>query len=170
MIKIKNFQLTILLIIRKITKKIQIMKLLAAIALPTLVLGQTTYTGYCPNISGTPKFDLQKYIETPWFTPLASPFMYSYPEISSCVTATYRESEKYPGYVDVINSNILFKRWRYTVEGYAVEDPNATGELAVSFSGKLPNPENSNYIVLDTDNENYAYVWNCENVEFEASL
>ena len=140
------------------------MKSLATVSLLSLAASaQKTYNGYGPKVTGSQNFDLDKYIETTWWNPAASPFNFNF-KFSKCTTATYRKSDKYENYIDVINSQLLWKRWRYTARGHAIANDaeGVKGELAVGFFGSLPDKNDPNYYVLDTDNESFSYVWSCD--------
>ena len=134
------------------------------------------YDGTCPDVTGTSTFDVTPYIATPWWTIATSPFFW-YSETTACVSATYKLSEAFPGYVDVFNSELNptaksrltpgtnFDTYRRsTSNGTAIQNPNLEGTLSVTFPYPRLAPENgANYIVLATDNESYSYVWSCGN-------
>merc|ERR1711937_853679 len=109
-----------------------------------LTAAQKAFTGRCPEVHGTEDFNLDQYVATKWWNPLASPFMFNFPGISGCTTALYRPSESNPGFIDVINSQLLFNRWRYSAVGFVAPSVERNGELAVAFGGRMPDPEDPN--------------------------
>ena len=140
-----------------------------------LINKATSYPGTCPNIPGSQTFNLKEYTSSTWFNNAASPFFWNFP-FSSCQTATYKLNKgDQKGYISIYNSQIMAKgEWsRYTAKGKALPVEGENGKLTVAFNGKLPeevadereseNNLQGNYIVLDTDNQNYSYVFSCSN-------
>ena len=135
------------------------------------------YSGTCPIVWSTPNFNLAQYIAEPWWTVAQSPFVFAQPS-DVCVSGTYKESENYPGYLNVFNSWLSppsgsqdadYENWtRQGGEensGLAIPATN-NATLSVTFPyPRLPNPADGNYIVYATDNDNYAFVFGCTQVD-----
>ena len=109
-----------------------------------------------------------------WWNPIASPFFWNF-EGSTCQSATYIPTGEYSPeggiYFQVINQGLLrdeqaeiYGQQRYASYGYALEDTDKTGTASVIFYDEMPDPNEplDNYIVLDTDNLTYSYVWSCK--------
>lgn len=137
--------------------------------LPALTSAALSYTGTCPEVTGTPDFNPDLYQGT-WFNLAISPFFWDFPT-ARCTSATYKTNtdEDSIADLDVINSSILAFGFRSTFRGKAIiengtppDDKLAT--LSVSFF-KDPVPNTDNYIVFSTDNISYSYVWSCKNNE-----
>jgi len=76
-----------------------------------------------------------------------------------CTTANYESNED--GSIKVTNEQI--SRWTNKVNsvvGEAIMTPEQ-GLLSVAFGPRKPNDE-GNYLVLDTDNDRFSYVWSCK--------
>ena len=132
------------------------------------------YRGQCPDLTGTPAWNPDLYTSHDWWNPVASPFFWNF-EGSSCRSATYIPTGEYSSqggiYFDVINQGLLrdeqaeiYGQERYTSYGNALEDTEKSGTASVIFYDEIPDPENpfDNYVVLDTDNLTFAYVWSCK--------
>jgi len=137
------------------------------LASPFPDLPEASYPGTCPNVLGSQNFDLGPYITGTWFTAAQSQFKYTY-DGEVCISASYYASSDDPNNkIDVYNS-FLWKTTtgpRYTQQGYAVIDTEKYGTLSVTFHGEILEDDIDNYIVLDTDNNNYSYVWACQQYE-----
>merc|ERR1712087_438065 len=122
----------------------------------------------CPDIYGTEKFDANKYIQTnPWWTVAASPFFWYFGDETTCATASYEQQNRTGDYFTVVNSQFLggdkgaLSYHRTTSYGTAVPTPGKPGTLSVAFFETDPNPALGNYIIIDTDNEYYSFVFSC---------
>jgi len=114
----------------------------------------------CPSVVGTTKFNPDTYLGN-WFQMAALPFYWS-PEEDTCVTAQYYPAPAGSNYdVQVVNSERQPTGNRQTSVGKAVINPNQPGTLGVAFGPITPTDDMDNYIILDTDNVNYSYVWSC---------
>jgi len=58
-----------------------------------------------------------------------------------------------------------FNNERTYAEGKAVVNPDEPGTLSVAFGPIDPKPTGDNYIILDTDNTQFSYVWSCQTVK-----
>merc|ERR1711972_1214790 len=77
-----------------------------------------------------------------------------------CPWAIYSAGTEYD--IDVTNSEFhVDVQERDCVYGHALINQNLPGTLSVSFSPSGPKPDGDNYIILDTDNEYFSYVWSC---------
>ncbi|GFN77473.1 apolipoprotein d [Plakobranchus ocellatus] len=122
--------------------------------------------GQCPNIPTKPDFDLNKYLGL-WFSyeNFDAPFQWA----TTCVSALY--SLKPNGNIRVINSGFrdirIFGRsvhrssTRAVGEAYIVNSTQPGG-LNVRF-GNQPDLDGgkANYLVVDTDYDNYSVVYSC---------
>merc|ERR1711879_56303 len=114
----------------------------------------------CPDVTGSTNFDAVAYMGR-WYQIAAAPFFWSNPK-DTCTWANYTLLDD--GSVKVVNSEIQW--WsgqRFTSTGSAVVNPNQPGTLSVAFGPITPDPEGENYIILNTDNEHFTYVWSCSN-------
>ena len=140
------------------------------------------WPGSCPKVTTASNFIQAAYIAEAWWTVAASPFFWV-DSTSACVSATYKLSENYPGYINVFNSGLAppdnsssidpekdkYQGWpRFGGEdnsGMAVAATN-DATLSVCFPyPTLPDPADGNYIVFSTDNESYAYIFSCNQVD-----
>merc|ERR1711976_386559 len=119
----------------------------------------------CPTVTGSSNFDADQYLGT-WFQMAVPPFFWT-PDQSLCVTAQYYAPPSGSDYdVQVVNSELEPNGQRYTSVGKAVINPDEPGTLSVAFGGVTPDSEGDNYIILDTDNVNYSFVWSCKSFCF----
>ena len=79
-----------------------------------------------------------------------------------CVTADYElllEGEE-----GIKVTNAVISRWSdkrsFSVGNAAETEEN--GFISVAFGPRKADPTNGNYLVLDTDYDNYAFVWSCK--------
>lgn len=132
------------------------------------------YRGQCPDLSGTPIWNPAVYTSHNWWNPIASPFFWNF-EGTSCQSATYIPTGEYSDdggvYFTVINQGLLgdeqaeiYGQQRYASYGTALEDTSKTGTASVIFyEGTIdPSEPLDNYMVLDTDNVSFSYVWSCK--------
>ena len=127
------------------------------------------FRGACPILSGTPKWNPATYVSRNWWQPIASPFFWNFPG-TTCISATYQPTGQLTStggvYFSVLNQGILppQKQEKYGTEyevanGQAVVNTAYNGTASVIFYNGTPDPEGTNYVVIDTDNETFAYVW-----------
>jgi hypothetical protein len=131
------------------------------------------YRGACPDIKGTDKWDPVVYTSHNWWQPISSPFFWNFPG-TTCISATYEPTGQISStggvYFSVLNQGILPDQTQektgnqYEVaNGMAVQNTAYNGTASVIFYQGVPSTEGTNYIVMDTDNESYAYVWSAGN-------
>merc|ERR1712046_87458 len=118
----------------------------------------------CPSVVGTTKFNPETYLGT-WFNMANAPFFWQ-PDADSCITAQYYLAPDNSDYdIQVVNSELSArKNSRSTSVGKASIDTSTTGSLNVAFGPLNPGDSDAttdNYIILDTDNVNYSWVWSC---------
>lgn len=115
----------------------------------------------CPDVHGTTKFIATEYIDR-WYNLANSPFPFMN-NLDTCPWANYTLMDD--GTVKVVNSEI---RWtdgvRKYATGTAVLNENEPGTLSVAFGPIQPTSTGENYIVLDTDNTQFSYVWSCADI------
>merc|ERR1712003_222054 len=127
------------------------------------------YPGACPDLQGTSKWNPEIYTSHNWWQPISSPFFWNFPG-TTCISATYVPTGQTTStggvYFSVTNQGILpmQKQEKYgeqyeVANGQAVQNTAYNGTASVIFYDGTPNPTGANYIILDTDNESYAYVW-----------
>merc|ERR1711976_415147 len=123
-----------------------------------IVLGEK-----CPEITGSANFDPETYLGT-WFNMANSPFIWQ-PDVNPCITAQYYPPSENSDYdIQVVNSEFSVRQGRrFTTVGKATIDTNTTGTLNVAFGPTQPLQGADNYIILDTDNVNFAWIWSCQN-------
>merc|ERR1711912_187953 len=111
----------------------------------------------CPDVTGTSNFDQNSYLGK-WYNVANSPFRWMKSE-DLCPWAIYSKGTEYD--IDVTNSEFhVDVQERDYVYGHALINKNLPGTLDVSFHS-APNPDGDNYIILNTDNEYFSYVWSC---------
>lgn len=93
-----------------------------------------------------------------------APFIWQ-PNVNPCITAQYYAPPPNSDYdITVANSEFsVRKNERFTTVGKATIDTSTTGTLNVAFGPVSPADDMDNYIILDTDNSNYAWIWSCTN-------
>jgi len=126
--------------------------------LPTVIWGSS-----CPDVSGMPNFDATNYTGR-WFQLSSLPYIFI-SSVDSCVWANYTLLSN--GNIGVENSAINW--WtgiRFAVIGEAAPITNTPGVFNVEFSMQPSSTGESNYIVLDTDYDEFAYVWSCDDFFF----
>jgi len=122
--------------------------------LPVFIWGEN-----CPDVSGTPNFDVTRYTGQ-WFQLSALPFLFVSDD-STCVWAKYKLLSN--GNVAVNNSGIKPSTGkRFEALGEAALTSSTAGELDVEFFLKPKSTANANYIVLNTDYTEFTYVWSCQ--------
>ena len=151
------------------------MKLISALTTPALTsaasyhstdkstngyLMAPNYPGRCPDVSTSKDYDFQKSLGL-WWNVAISPFFWHF-KGSQCVSVDIEDiSGQRPGYVK-IQGNAVTQNGKRTVTGLGIYDdygPNS-GIWSVSYFME-PNHNQDNWVVLDTDNDSYAYVWDC---------
>ena len=116
----------------------------------------------CPVVSGSEKWDLQAYMGS-WHSAAVSPIIYV-PTSASCVGSNYSWNEE-KQFINVLN-------YYTNKNGNYVPVP---GTATVTRQGVLcdevfaVNYGCDNYIVLDTDNTEYSFAWQCVNEENSSS-
>merc|ERR1711990_787395 len=120
----------------------------------------------CPDVTGTTKFNPDLYLGN-WFQMAVPPFYWT-PKQDICVTAQYYAPPAGSDYdVQVVNSELEPSTGeRVTSVGKAVINPSQPGTLSVAFGPVTPAADGDNYIILDTDNVNYSFVWSCKSFCF----
>merc|ERR1711994_470833 len=144
-----------------ITSAATIISAIAARDLPVKIPGR------CPKISGSSKWSVDEYIGR-WCNIANLPFFWMDGD-NYCPWANYTKwSEKDPTNkydIYVVNTEINYKTnvRDYSV-GNAYVNPYEPGTLDVAFGPVEPSPTGKNYQVIDTDNENFSYVWDCDDI------
>merc|ERR1711997_516103 len=119
----------------------------------------------CPEVTGSSNFNADLYLGN-WFQMAVPPFFWT-PEQDICVTAQYYQPPANSDYdVQVVNSELEPSGQRLTSVGKAVINPSQPGTLSVAFGPVTPASDGDNYIILDTDNVNYSFVWSCKSFCF----
>ena len=137
---------------------------LATFILPTILHATPGFRvpgAKCPDVKGMPGFDPARYANgKPWWQSGTSRFLFT-PASSTCVTATYSLTEN-EGQIYYQNDLNLLGSIPWQLTGYAQEE--SEGTLCVEFDEPFPAPEDGcdRYIVMETDYENYAYVYSCD--------
>jgi len=114
----------------------------------------------CPAFEGASNFDLNAYSGR-WYSVASTPFRDNQISGDRCVSADYDALPEGEGRISVTNENIDF--WtgeRYSLVGNAVATEEI-GFLSVTFAPRPADPADGNYLVLETDHENIAFVWSC---------
>ena len=111
----------------------------------------------CPDVSGSSNFELNSYLGQ-WYNIANSPFFWMSNK-NTCPTANYQLNDD--GSIKVTNGEI--SRWthrRNPLEGQAVVTPE-DGVISVGFGPIKARADDGNYFILNTDNDNFSYVWSC---------
>ncbi|XP_012670737.2 apolipoprotein Da, duplicate 2 [Clupea harengus] len=133
----------------------QTLQVLSLTLLPFLMANaQVLHPGRCPVPPVKENFDVSSYMGR-WYEIQKLPSIFQKGE---CGQATYTLGD---GVVHVLNAELLADGTVSQIEGSAKPvDPAQPAKLAVTFfPGSPPGP----YWVLDTDYDNYALVYGCEN-------
>ena len=126
------------------------------------------YKGSCPNVYGTSDYKLSKYIKQTWWVMAISNNPWDVEDFA-CQSAKYKESTAHKGYIEMWNTELEYDdgefedEWDY-IEGFAVEDTKYSPGVWSTNSfeeDEFPSGKEDNYIIIDTDNKKYAYVWSC---------
>jgi len=127
--------------------------------LPLFIFGDN-----CPTVGGVSRFDAKQYIGE-WFQLSSLPFIFVN-SADRCIVANYTLLPN--GNIGVDNSAI--SHWtgeRSGAEGEAaLIEGNTKGELNVAFYLSPSKTAEPNYIILDTDYDEYSYVWSCTDLFF----
>lgn len=118
----------------------------------------------CPTVSGKENFDIQQYVGQ-WFQITALPFFFA----SSSDTCTWAKYTPLPNGNIAVNNTEIKNGKRSGVAGEAAPIENRSGELDVEFFKKPSTTAESNYIILDTDYTEFAYIWSCGSLYFAHS-
>lgn len=82
---------------------------------------------------------------------------------NTCPWADYQPGTKYD--IDVTNSEFhTDKVEREYANGHAMVNSDLEGTLSVAFGPIRPKSNGDNYVILDTDNDGFSYVWSCSDV------
>lgn len=113
----------------------------------------------CPDVTGSLNFNQNSYLGK-WYNVANSPFFWMDSE-NTCPWAVYSKGTEYD--IDVTNSEYhVDDQQRGYANGHAMINQNLPGTLSVSFSPVSgPSADGDNYIILDTDNDYFSYVWSC---------
>merc|ERR1712133_61938 len=115
--------------------------------------------GGCPDLRGVSSFDVSRYVGT-WYE--YSNVFEIFQVGGNCVRATYTDNND--GSVGVFNEQINALTGKYgNINGTARIADQAYAELVVNFDTVPFTSSSPNYKVLDTDYDNYAVVYNCNN-------
>jgi len=126
--------------------------------LPVVIWGEA-----CPKVEGMPNFDATRYTGQ-WFQLSSLPFVFASSD-STCVWANYTLLSN--GNVGVNNSGIDPSTGnRFEALGEAALTSDTAGELDVEFYKKPSATANPNYFVLETDYNEFSYVWSCQSFFF----
>jgi len=110
----------------------------------------------CPDVKGTPNFDINRYVGQ-WFQLTALPFAFVN-TATTCVWAKYTLMQN--GNIAVNNTYIKDGK-RKGITGEAAPIANTSGELDVEFFRTPSSTRASNYYVLNTNYDEFSYVWSC---------
>merc|ERR1712110_504568 len=151
---------------KKITPKMKLIYISASLSI-AFAFGPLEIDGSCPSIPAfSDKFDLNTYLGK-WYNIANLPSFFQF-DRNTCGTADYELNDN--GSINVLNGEKApLTRLRYTARGIALpryNEDKVTG-LDVRFFSREQDPqfEKSNYNVLDTDNDNFSFVWSCEDNE-----
>merc|ERR1711879_95936 len=125
--------------------------------------------GSCPSIPAfSDKFDLNSYLGK-WYNIANLPTSFQF-DSNTCGTADYALNDD--GSIEVVNGEKIpwLPFWRYSARGIALPEYSDNGKVTgidVKFYSRDQDPqfERSNYNVLDTDNDEFSFVWSCEDNE-----
>ena len=117
----------------------------------------------CPAITGTTKFNADQYLGT-WFNMANAPFIWQ-PTANTCGTAQYYTPPANTRYdIQVVNTELSARTNElFSTTGKATIQKDQPGTINVAFGPIQPKQGMNNYIILDTDNLNYSWVWSCQN-------
>jgi len=121
--------------------------------LPVVVWGRG-----CPTVRGTPNFNITRYVGQ-WYQLTALPFLFVN-TATTCVWAKYNLLQN--GNIAVNNTYIKDGK-RTGITGEAAPIANRSGELDVEFFRSPSSTRSTNYYVLNTNYDEFSYVWSCAN-------
>lgn len=119
--------------------------------LPVVIFGKG-----CPKVAGKENFDITRYVGQ-WYQLTALPFLFVN-TATTCVWAKYAPLSN--GNIAVNNTYIKDGK-RTGITGEAAPIANRSGELDVEFFRSPSSTRSSNYYVLNTDYNEFSYVWSC---------
>ncbi|KAG7310788.1 hypothetical protein JYU34_003609 [Plutella xylostella] len=118
---------------------------------------QVPLFGACPDVAVKPDFNPNRYLGK-WYE--AERYFAFFELGGKCVTANYGEKDN--GMITVVNKQLsVFSGVKSMIEGEANQVSRSdVGKLAVRFPS-LPFNFAAPYWIIDTDYDNYAVVWSC---------
>ena len=139
------------------------MKLLApatlfGAALASRTQTTTSFQGSCPAIKPMDNFKLLPYTGH-WWNIGVSPFFWNF-ENSKCITVDITLDTELPNFYNLVTKTLLPSGFSSTANARGIFQAETPGLMSVSFYWE-PTPGQNNYNIIDTDYENYAYIWSC---------
>jgi len=118
----------------------------------------------CPKVTGAPNFVASKYLGV-WYQLSALPFAFTKTS-DRCTLANYTALPN--GNIGVNNTGISESTGeRYGAVGEAsLIDGDTNAELDVQFFFEPNSKGTPNYFILDTNYDEYTYVWSCRSIYF----
>lgn len=120
------------------------------------------YPGNCPKVTPSKNYQFEPSLGL-WWNVAISPFFWHFRD-STCAAIEVKDHEDREGYVRIRGTAITPNGHRSIVNGLGITDDHGsertTGYWSVSYFME-PKHFQDNWVVLDTDNDSYAYVWDC---------
>lgn len=128
------------------------------LAVLTALVEANWYWGGCPDVDVIQDFDASKYMGT-WWVPRQVKNL-PYDANTRCVTANYTLNSD--GSINVLNSGLDEETGEYESGAAKAYCEDGTSKCKVVFRPFI----SGDYEVLETDYDNYAYIWSCDSYFF----